>query len=86
MEKYMTGALIGDALLFIVYLIAAGTGVIWLKILSSIIAIILSVLCLVYLYLTKLLTRPQSLWMTTAAGAVLICILFSLVLNFPSPL
>ena len=86
MEKYMTLALIGNAILFIVYLIAAGTGVIWLKVVSSIIAMIVSVLCLVYLYLTKLLTRPQSLWMTTAAGAILVCILFSLILNFPSPL
>ena len=86
MEKYMTLVLIGNTLLFIVYLIAAGIGVIWLKVLSAIIAIIVSGLCLAYLYLTKLLTKPQSLWMTAAAGAVLICTLFSLILNFPSPL
>lgn len=86
MEKYMTAALIFAALLFIVYLIAAGCGIIWLKALTAIIAFLVSGLCLVYLYMTKLLVGPRTLWMTAAAGAVIICLLFSLVLGFPSPL
>lgn len=86
MEKYMTLVLIGTAVLFIVYLIAAGCGILWLKVLTAIIAILVSGLCLAYLYITKLLLAPRSLWMTAAAGAVIVCILFSLILGFPAPL
>ena len=66
--------------------IAAGTGIIWLKVLTAIIDIFVGLLCLVYLYLTKLIFAPRSLWMTFAAGSVVICTLFSLILNFPSVL
>lgn len=86
LEKYMTIILIALAVLFLVYLIAAGTGIIWLKVLTAIIDILVGLLCLAYLYLTKLIFAPRSLWMTFAAGSVVICTLFSLILNFPSVL
>ena len=85
MEKYMSIALIADAVLFVLYLICAGAGVIWLKVILAIFAILLSGLCLGFLYLTRELMRRRSLWMTACAGAVLLCLLFSLILNFPSP-
>jgi len=86
MEPVMTAVLVAATVFFIIYLIAAGIGVIWLKVLTAIITVLICGLCLVYLYFTKLLTRPKALWMTTAAGAILICLLFSLILNFPSKL
>ena len=86
MEKYMTVMLLCAALLFIVYLFAAGFGIIWLKVLTAIIAILICGLCLAYLYLTKLLLAPRSFWMAAAAGSILICLFFSLILGFPSPL
>lgn len=85
MERYMGFALAGDLLLFIAFLIASGCGITWLKVIFSILAIILSGLCLVYLYLTKELLRERSLWMSVSAAAIVICIIFSLILNFPSP-
>ena len=85
MSRQMTAILIANLLVFIVYLICAGAGVLWLKILTAIIAIIASGLCLAFLYLTKELLKPRSLWMSAAAAAILICLLFSLILNFPSP-
>lgn len=85
MERYMTYALIADLLLFIFYLIAAGNGIIWLKVILTIFAFLLSGVCLAFLYLTKELLRPRSLWMTAAAGSIFVCILFSLILNYPSP-
>lgn len=85
-EKMITAVLIAATVLFIIYLIAAGCGVLWLKTVTAIITILVCGLCLAYLYLTKLLLRPKTLWMTTAAGALLICLLFSLILNFPSKL
>lgn len=86
LEKYMTIILIALAVLFVVYLIAAGAGIIWLKALTAIIDILVGLLCLAYLYVTKLIFAPRSLWMTFAAGSVVICTLFSLILNFPSVL
>ena len=86
MERVMTAVLIAAAVLFIIYLIAAGNGIIWLKVLMAIITILVCGLCLAYLYMTKLLLRPKTMWMTTAAGAILICLLFSLIFNFPSRL
>ena len=85
-EKLISAILIAAALIFIVFLIAAGNGIIWLKVLTAIITISVCGLCLAYLYITKLLLAPRSFWMTVAAGSLLICLLFSLILGFPSPL
>lgn len=85
MERNVTIALAVDAALFISYLIAAGMGIIWLKILSALAAILFSGLLLVILYLSNELLRQRSLWMSCAAAAILICTLLSLLLGFPSP-
>ena len=85
MERYMTYALIGDAAVFALYLLFAGLGVVWLKVILAIIAIGTAGLGLAYLYLTQELLRKRSLWMTAGAAAVIICILVSLIANYPSP-
>ena len=85
MQQYMGYILIFDLILFIAYMIAAGNGIIWLKVVLFILTILLALLCLAYLYLTRELLRPRSLWMSAAATAIAVCILFSLILNFPSP-
>ena len=85
MEQYMTFALIADAGIFILYLIFAGFGIIWLKVITAILCLLISGACLALLYMTKELLRQRSLWMSVAAAAVAVCVLFSLILNFPSP-
>ena len=85
MERYMTYALCADAAGFILYLLFAGLGIIWLKVLMVIFCLLLSGLLLAFLHLTRELTKRRSLWITVSASAVLICLLFSLLLNFPSP-
>ena len=85
MERYMTIALCVDAILFFFYLIAAGNGVIWLKVILTLLCLGLSGLLLWFLYATKELLRQRSLWITTGAAAIIVCIFFSLILNFPSP-
>ena len=85
MEQYMTCALIADAVLFVLYFICASSGIIWLKVILAILAIALSGLCLACLYFSRELLRQRSLWMTVCAGAVAVCILVSLMRNFPSP-
>ena len=85
MQMYLTYALIAAASLFVLYLVAAGIGITWLKVITAILAILLSFACLAFLYLTNSLLRPRNLWITTAAGAIIVCLLFSLMLSFPSP-
>ncbi len=85
MEQYMTCAIVADAVLFVLYLIFAGKGITWAKVLFAIIAILAAGLILLYLYMTKEIFRRRSLWMSTAAAAVVICTVFSLLLRFPSP-
>ena len=83
LEKLMTSALIADGVLFLLYLIFAACGVIWLKVILALCVILISGGCLTLLYLSKELLRKRSLWMSTAAAAALVCLLFSLILNFP---
>lgn len=85
MEQIITCALLTALLFFIIFMIAAGTGVIWLKTLSAIIAILIAVLCIAFLYLSQELLRRRSLWMSVCAASIIICIIFSLLLNYPSP-
>ena len=85
MERYMCYSLVLDLLIFICYLSAAGNGIIWLKVILAILAIVLSGLCLAFLYLSKELLRQRSLWMSLSAAAILLCLLVSLIANFPSP-
>lgn len=85
MERCMTWALIADGVLFLLYLIFAGLGILWLKVILAIFIIAISLIALAFLYLTKELLRQRSLWMSVAAAGILICMLFSLILNFPSP-
>lgn len=85
MQWYLTYMLIAAAGLFALYLVFASFGITWLKIVTAILAILVSFACLAFLYLTNSLLRPRNLWMTTAAGAIIVCLLFSLMLNFPSP-
>ena len=85
LQQYLTYALIAAAGLFVLYLVFAGFGIIWLKVVTAVLAILLSFGCLALLYMRKELLRQRSLWMTTAAAAIIVCLIFSLVLNFPSP-
>lgn len=81
LEQYMTIALIANLFLFILCLCVSS--IIWLKVILSILIISISVACIVYLYMTKELLKPRSLWMTSGAVSILACQLASIILNFP---
>ena len=85
MDKIMTYVLLTDLFFFIVFLFASGFDAVWLKTATAIISIVISLLSLGFLYLKQELLRRRSLWMTLAAAAIIICIVFSLVLRYPSP-
>jgi len=85
MEKIMTIVLLTALVMFILFLISSGCGIIWLKVMTCIITVLLCGLSIAFLYMTKLLLKPRSFWMTISAAAILVCLFFSLILNYPSP-
>ena len=85
MESLMTKIILGDALVFVLYLLCAGFGWSVLKVITAIIAIFGSLLCVGWLYLTGEFSRRRSLWMVTAFICIIICVAVSLLLNYPCP-
>jgi len=82
-QKKLELTLAIDAACFVLYLLFAALSVVWLKILFAVASILISGLCIYWLYITKELRRQRSFWMTVAAVSMIVCILFSLILNFP---
>ena len=54
-------------------------------IISAVLCLLISIAVLAFLYLNKELFRPRCTWMTFAAAAIVLLVLLSLILNFPSP-
>ena len=85
MQKNMTYILCGNAGLFALYLVFAALGLVWLKFIVGIIAILISAGCFGFLYLSQEWRKKRSYWMTVAAAAIAICILASMILRYPRP-
>ena len=85
LERTVTGVLIADTIFFLIYLIAAGNGNTFLTVISAILAIGIALLVLVFLYLNQEYKRRRSFWMLVCAGAILACMIASLLLGFPCP-
>lgn len=85
MESFMTKILIGDAIIFVLFLIFCAKGYTVAKVIAAIVSIIASLLSMAWLFITGELARRRSLWMSTAFGAIFICLLVSLVLKYPCP-
>ena len=84
-ERVLTFVLIGTAVVFALYLLFAGLGMTALKIITSIIAIVVCVLSLAYLYICGELKTRRSRWMVLGFICIAVCLLVSLILNFPAP-
>ncbi len=83
MEGMITRALIGDAVVFALYLLFAAKSIIVLKVITAIVAAVVSGLGLVFLYMTGEIQKLRSRWMVTGFCAILLCLLVSLILNVP---
>ena len=83
MESLMTKIILGDVLMFILYLVSAGLGWSVLKVITAIIAIIGSLLALGFLFMSGELLKKRSLWMSAAFAAIFLCTVVSLICNFP---
>ncbi len=85
MESLMTKIILADLVVFILYLVCAGLGWTVLKVVTAIIAIIGSGLCTGWLYITGEFGRRRSLWMVTGFISIVICVVVSLLLDYPCP-
>ena len=84
-EKYLTYTLLADTAIFALYLIFAGKGLIALKVITAILAIGTSGLSLGYLYLIGETTKRRSRWIVMGFICIILCLLVSLILNYPAP-
>lgn len=85
LESMMMKIFAGDAAAFLLYIIFAGRGWNVVKIIAAVVVLLVSVFALVWLFIVKEMFRRRSLWMVTGFGAILICLLVSLVLKYPCP-
>lgn len=84
-DQLLTRVIIADTAVFILYLIFASIGVVALKVITAIIALVGSSLCLAYLYKLGEFKKGRSRWLVMGFGSIILCTLVSLVLNYPSP-
>ena len=84
-ERFLTQILIADTAVFVLYLIFAGLGLAALKVIASILMIVASVACLGLLYMTGEMKKARSRWLVLGFGCILLCLVVSLLLNYPSP-
>ena len=85
MESLMSKILIGDAVVFLLFLLCAAKAWTVMKVATAIITIFGSFLCLGWLYITGEFPRRRSLWMITGFASIALCVIVSLLLNFPCP-
>lgn len=84
-ERILTQILLGELAVFLLYLIFAGVGVVALKVITAIVIIAASGLCLGFLVLCGEVKKRRSLWLVMGFGAIALLLLVSLLLNYPSP-
>lgn len=84
-DQLLTRVLIADTAVFLLYLIFAALGLVVLKVIIAIIALLASGLCLAWLYKLGEFKRARSRWLVMGFGSIILCTLVSLLLNYPSP-
>ena len=84
-EQILTSVLIGDALVFALYLLFAGLGVTAMKVITVIIAFAASGLSLGFLYMCGEFQKRRSRWLVLGFACILICMVVSLLLKVPYP-
>ena len=85
LESKMTRILLVNTVVFVLFLIFSAFGIIPMKVISAIVSILVSLLCLGYLFMSGEMRKRRSLWMVTAGAGLFLCTLVSLICNFPSP-
>jgi len=85
LEKLMTEVLLGDALVFVLFLIFSSKGLNVLRVITATLSILASVLSVGWLFITGELLRRRSFWMVTGFASIFLCLIISLILKYPCP-
>lgn len=85
MESLMTKVLLGDLVVFVVFLLCCAKAWTVFRVITAIISVSLSLLSLAWLFITGEMVRRRSLWMITAFASIFVCLLVSLLLKYPCP-
>ena len=85
LERLMTRILLGNALVFVFFLISSAQGWNVVRVIAAIVATLASLLSLAWLFITGELIRRRSFWMVTGFGGIFLCLVVSLILKFPCP-
>lgn len=85
LEKLMTEILLGDVLVFILFLIFSSKGLNVLRVITATLSILASVLSVGWLFITGELLRRRSFWMVTGFASIFLCLIISLILKYPCP-
>ena len=85
LEQQLTIVVGIDLAIYLVYLLFAGIGITWLKVILAAAGIVLSLLGAAFLVLIGEHKRRRSLWLLCAFGSIAVCILVSLITRFPGP-
>ena len=85
LDQLLTRVLIADTAVFVLYLIFAGFGLTALKVITVIIALLVSALSLAYLYMLGEFKKARSRWLVMGFGAIILCTVVSVILNYPAP-
>ena len=85
LDKLMTEILLGDALVFILFLIFSSKGLNVLRVITATLSILASVLSVGWLFITGELLRRRSFWMVTGFSSIFLCLIISLILKYPCP-
>ena len=84
-ERFLTRVLIADTAVFVLYMIFAGIGIGWLKVITTVLCFGASLACLALLYMTGEMKKARSRWLVLGFAAIVVCLLVSLILKYPSP-
>ena len=85
LEKLMTEILLGDVLVFILFLVFSSKGLNVLRVITATLSILASVLSVGWLFITGELLRRRSFWMVTGFSSNFLCLIISLILKYPCP-
>ena len=85
LEKLMTEVLLGDALVFILFLIFSSKGLNVLRVITATLSILASILSVGWLFITGELLRRRSFWMVTGFVGIFLCLIVSRLLKYPCP-
>ena len=85
LERLMTRILLGNALIFVLFLVSSAQGWNLVRVIAAIVATLASLLSLAWLFITGELLRRRSFWMVKGFGGIFLCLVVSLILKFPCP-